>query len=526
MRVSRRHLLGAASSLPLALLTSEALHAGTPQSAGLSVLPPEFQQIMAKPLYAFSTWMVYVADLQSGQPLYDYNGHDLVVPGSVTKLFPGAATLAAYGPDYRFQTPVYRTGPVDAQGQLQGDLILVASGDMTMGGRDTPDGHIDFESYDHTYANTTDLATLTPEDPLAGLNDLASQVATSGIRHVSGNVIIDARLWALMKKDEYVLSPIMINDNVIDLTISPGSIGQTATVDWRPKTQAYQVVSQVQTVASGQQPQATAMSAQPGQIVVQGQIPVDQGSLLRTFQIEDPASFARTLLIEALQRQGVTVDATPTGSNPTDQLPPSGSYLDSERVALHTSLPFSENLSLIFHVSQNEQADTLVFLLALKNGHNTFDDGMQDLLPFLQTTPVDTDAVSLGDGRGNDRADLFSPHAATELLRYMAGQPNAAVYREALPLLGEKGTEIDTVAADSPVRGKAAAKSGTTSVGDLLHQRIMTLGRGLAGYMTGQSGRQLVFSIYVQNVPANEFVDLFVTIKDQGSMVDAIFQNV
>ena len=493
------------------------------QSPELSALLPEFQQIMAKPLYKFSSWLIYAADLQSGQPLYDFNGRGLVVPGSVTKLFPGAAALTAYGPDYRFQTPVYRTGPVDAQGQLQGDLILVASGDLTMGGRDTADGHIDYESYDHTYANTTDLATLTPEDPLAGLNDLASQVATSGIRHVSGNVIIDARLWALMKKDEYVLSPIMINDNVIDLTISPGGIGQTATVDWRPKTQAYQVVSQVQTMASGQQSQATAVSLRPGQIVVEGQIPVDQGSLLRTFQIEDPATFARTLFIEALQRQGVTVDAEPTGSNPTDLLPPSGNYLDSQRSALHTSLPFSENLSLIFHVSQNEQADTLVFLLALKNGLNTFDDGMQDILPFLQMTPVDTDAVSLGDGRGNDRADLFSPYTATVLLRYMAGQPNGAVYRDALPLLGEKGLEIDAVAADSPVRGKAAAKSGTTSVGDLMNQRIMTLGRGLAGYVTTQSGRQLVFSIYVQNVPAKKFEDLFVTIKDQGAMVEAIF---
>ena len=34
-----------------------------------------------------------------------------------------------------------------------------------------------------------------------------------------GNVIIDARLFEQMPKDDYVLSPIMINDNVIDLKI-------------------------------------------------------------------------------------------------------------------------------------------------------------------------------------------------------------------------------------------------------------------------------------------------------------------
>jgi D-alanyl-D-alanine carboxypeptidase/D-alanyl-D-alanine-endopeptidase (penicillin-binding protein 4) len=507
------------------MLGPEALRAQSVQAPDLSSLPPEFREVMAKPIYKFSTWQIYVADLRTGEPLYDFNGSDLVVPGSVTKLFIGGAALDAYGPDFRFQTPVYRTAAVDAQGTLPGDLILVASGDMTMGGRNTPEGTIDFESFDHTYANTTDLATLTPENPLAGLDELASQVAASGIRRVSGNVIIDARLWKLMKKDEYVLSPIMINDNVIDLTATPGSVGQTATIDWRPQTQAYQVQSQVQTVAAGQPVDLTAVSTQPGQIVMKGQIPVGHDGVLRTFQIEDPPTFARTLFIEALHRQGVTVDASPTGSNPDNLLPPSGSYSDSQRVAQLTSLPFSQNLNLIFKVSMNVQADTLVFLLALKNGHNTFDDGMHDILPFLKTTAVDTDAVSLGDGRGNDRADLFSPRTVTVLLRSMAGRPDYAVYRDALPVLGEKGSEIDTVVPDSPVIGKASAKSGTTAVADLLHQRIMTLGRGLGGYMSTLSGRDLVFSIYVQNVPAEQFNDVFIPIQDQGAMVAAIYER-
>jgi D-alanyl-D-alanine carboxypeptidase/D-alanyl-D-alanine-endopeptidase (penicillin-binding protein 4) len=478
---------------------------------------------MAKPIYQNSQWEIYVADLNTGAPLYDFNGRDLVVPGSVTKLFIGGAALGAYGPDFRFQTPIYRTGAVDAQGNLSGDLILVASGDLTMGGRNTPEGTIDYESFDHTYANVTDLATLTPENPLAGLNQLAQQVAQSGIKHVSGNVIIDARLWAPMKKDEYVLSPIMINDNVIDLTVTPGSVGQTASVDWRPMSQAFQVQSQVQTVAADQPVNVTATSPQPGQIVMQGQVPAGHDPVLRVFWIDDAASFARTLLIEALQGQGVTVDATPVGKNPDSLLPPSGSYSDSQRVALLTSLPFSQNINLIFKVSQNNQADTLVFLLALKNGHNTFDEGMQDILPFLKMTLVDTDAVSLGDGRGNDRADLFSPYTVTQLLRSMSMRPDYSFYRDALPVLGEKGSEVDTVSADSPVVGHASAKSGTTSVADLMNQRIMTLGRGLGGYMTTKSGRPLVFSVYVQNVPAEKFDDVFIPIKDQGTMVETIY---
>ena len=493
---------------------------------GVEALPPEIRAIMEHPLYRYARWSIYVADLATGAPLYDYQGRELVVPGSVTKLFPGAAALDAYGADYRFETPVYRRGSVDGQGALQGDLILVASGDLTMGGRNTPDGRIDYTSFDHTYANAFPLqATLTPENPLAGLDDLARQVAAAGIRRVGGNVIIDARLFEQMPKDDYVLSPIMINDNVIDLTGRPAGVGQAATVVWRPETAAYQVESAVQTVPAGQQLDLTVESPQPGRIFVHGQIPADTEQALRTFQAADPPAFARTLFIEALQRQGVLVDAVPTGPNPATLLPPSGSYTPADQVAVLRSLPFSENLNLIFKVSMNEQADTLVMLLAAKHGQTTFDDGMEQILAFLRTTPLDTAAVSLGDGRGDARGDLFSPYTATELLRYMATRPDASAYRDALPVLGEKGTEIDTVPPTSPIRGKTSGKSGTTVVGDLLHQRPIILGRGLAGYTPTASGRELVYSIYVNTVPIADVLDVFTPIKDQGTMLEIIYER-
>src|SRR5262249_15060996 len=215
----------------------------------------------------------------------------------------------------------------------------------------------------------------------------------------------------------------------------PAGVGQAANVSWRPETAAYQVLSAVQTVPAGQQLDLTVESPQPGQIFVHGQIPADTAQALRTFQAADPPAFARTLFIEALQRQGVLVDAAPTGANPVTLLPPSGSYAPADQVAVLRSLPFSQNLNLIFHVSMNEQADTLVMLLAAKVGKTTFDDGMEEILAFLRTTPLDADAVSLSDGRGDARADLFSPYTATALLRYMAGRPDGSAYRDALPLL-------------------------------------------------------------------------------------------
>ena len=85
--------------------------------------------------------------------IYDLDGGERFLAASTTKLYPSAAALAAYGADYRFETPIYRTGAVGSDGTLTGDLILVASGDPTMGGRTTPDGAIDFTPFDHIYAN-------------------------------------------------------------------------------------------------------------------------------------------------------------------------------------------------------------------------------------------------------------------------------------------------------------------------------------------------------------------------------------
>ncbi|MGD9893588.1 MAG: D-alanyl-D-alanine carboxypeptidase/D-alanyl-D-alanine-endopeptidase [Dehalococcoidia bacterium] len=519
---SRRQLLRASAAGVLAAAAGATI---VSSASAQSSIPAAVRAIMDRPRYGQSRWFLYVADRDTGDVLYDLNGGDLVLPASTTKLWSTGAALDAYGPDFRFVTPVYRHGPVDGQGELRGDLILVASGDLTMGGRDTPDGRIAFTGLDHAEANALPGATLTEQDPLAGLDDLARQVAASGIRRVRGDVLIDARLFEQREKDDYILTPIMINDNLIDLTIRPGGVGQAASVEWRPQSAAYQVRSAVQTVAAGADAEAVAVSTQPGVIVVQGQIPVDQPELLRTFQVEDPPAFARTLLIEALARQGVTVAAAPTGVNPTAQLPPPGSYVPADRAALHTSLPFSENIKLINKVSMNVQADTLICLLAVKAGKRTFDEGMTELLPFIRKAGIDDNLVFLSDGRGNEYTDLFSPRTVTQLLRYMSTRSDFPTYFNSMPIFGVDGTETTTVPPTSPVAGKAYAKSGTTVAADLMHQRLILMTRGNAGYMVGKSGRELVFGLYVMHVPMVEVTDVLDILKELGSIVEVIYDQ-
>ena len=195
-------------------------------------LPPGMEEIMCSPEYAHSWWGAIVLDLDEDQTLLAINPDRMFVPASTTKLFTVAAALDMLGADYRFETPVYARGKIDSGGRLKGDLILVASGDLTMGGRTKEDGEIAYTKGDHSYANYGGHDELTSADPAAGLKDLARQVLESGIKEIEGDVMVDDRLFTTYRPpmqselDQYIISPIIINDNLIDLEVIPGELGE------------------------------------------------------------------------------------------------------------------------------------------------------------------------------------------------------------------------------------------------------------------------------------------------------------
>jgi D-alanyl-D-alanine carboxypeptidase/D-alanyl-D-alanine-endopeptidase (penicillin-binding protein 4) len=529
-RFSRRRALGYGGGLAGALAFAGTKAAGaqaTPIAAASDDLAAAVAGILADPRYAPSRLGIHVADRETGEALLDIRGDEWFLAASTTKLFSGAAALDAYGPDFQFETPVYRLGSVGADGTLDGDLMLVASADLTMGGRDTEDGDIAFTPIDHINAVAFPaLATLTPQDPLAGLDDLANQVAAAGITRVTGDVLIDDRLFEAMPKDEYILTPVWINDNLIDLSLTPGAVGEAATLEWRPMSAAYEIDLDVQTVAAGEAPNVTVSSPSPGKIRMEGTLPEDQANWVQVYQVEDPSAHARTLFIEALERAGVTVTASATGKNPVEKLPQDGALGQADRVALHRSLPFSKNLKLIEKVSHNQHADMLIMLLALHVGVTSFDEGMLQVRVFLEKSELESASVSLSDGRGNEYTDLFSPSTVGRLLAHMSIRADFDAYYDALPIMGVDGTEATTVAPDSPVAGNARAKSGMTIAGDGANDRAVVMTRALAGYMTGKSGREVVFGIYLNNVPLASLDDVFPVITEHGAITEAIFERV
>jgi D-alanyl-D-alanine carboxypeptidase len=196
-----------------------------------ALVPADIQTILNKPLYKNATWGLRVVD-PDGKVLVNLNPLHNFFIASVRKLFTVGELLNEVGPDHTYNTPVYYQGTIDSAGVLQGNLIFVAPGDLAMGGRTNPDGTIAISNYDHNEADSLGNAVLTSPDPLAGYKDLAQQVA-SRIKKITGDVIIDDRLFQPFNfRKEFNLSPIFVNDDVVNLTINPTQPGNSASVVW------------------------------------------------------------------------------------------------------------------------------------------------------------------------------------------------------------------------------------------------------------------------------------------------------
>lgn len=460
-------------------------------SSGSDPLDPRITEIMRKPGYRNAQWGLLQVDPESGRTVHSRFPEQLFIPGSTAKLFSVSGAWHTLGADHRFVTPLYAVGE-RLGATLTGDLALVAQGDLTMGGRTRPDGTVAFTDLDHTYADDVPGATLTPQNPLAGIDLLARQVRASGITRVDGNVIVDDRLF----QPEPVLvptpTPLILNDNLIDLTTTPGDRADApARLDWRPKVAPYRVTSTVKTVAAGKPTAVTVTTSDDGtRIRLSGTIAAGSAPVLKVSPIADPSAFGRTALIEALERAGVDVTADPVGGNPVGRLP--AGYEGRARVAAYTSPPFAEYAELILKVSHNLGANLGMCLMAVTTGSHACMDGFPVLASFLDEAGVDRAQVQLLDGRGGNPVDRSTPRAEIQMLTYWLRSPEARRFREALPVLGVDGLLAENCRT-CPARGKVFAKTGAAVGLDALNDRLGIGAITIAGYLDKGDGTFDVF---------------------------------
>ena len=518
----RNSKLGGLVALACAATCGAGVGAATAATGPVPGLDPAALAVMNQPAYANGGWSISVRDIATGEQLVSLNADRLVEPGSVTKTYSMGAGWLHFGPDSRVTTPVKRRGTV-RRGTLAGDLILVGKGDMTMDGRTKKNGDVAFTNLDHNDANALPGATLTPQNPLRGINRLARQVRESGIRTVTGNVVVDDRMFASFDLTDGPVTPIIVNNNLIDLTTTPPRPGRTANVAMRPKVAPWTVTSRVRTVAAGGTTQITVSSPRHGRIVLTGTIAAGSAPALNVYAFADPARFARTAFIQALRRAGVTVKANPVAGNPVRTLPNQRAVDALPTVARLRSLPLQQEATYVLKVSYNRGAQTMICRLAVAAGSSDCDDGMPKAAQIWRAAGLNTDQAVLIDGSGIP-GNLVTPDNQVQLQTIMAARPDAAAWQSTLPILGVDGS-LALVQSDGPAKGKVFAKTGTIGAGDLFNGRILFPAKALGGYMDAQSGRRLAFAIVASNAVFSDIRGAFAANDDVGTVAGIIQQT-
>jgi D-alanyl-D-alanine carboxypeptidase/D-alanyl-D-alanine-endopeptidase (penicillin-binding protein 4) len=467
--------------------------------AAQQTLEQRIQAVMDRPEFRHSSWGIEFYDLTAKLPVYSVNADRLFAPGSTTKLLTTGTSLELLGRDHRFTTRVYGTGPVKG-GTLNGDLVLVASGDPNLSGRgafgaDT----LGWTDEDHSYGGMP----LT-SDPLFALRDLAQQIAAKGIKRIKGRVIVDATLFREGRRElgtNVVLSPMILNDNVVDIVVTPGAAaGDAATIKVLPSTPYLVVDNKLTTGAPDSPRRVRAMddsSSGEGYVVhLTGSVPAKAEPFNSKRNVASPSRFAEVAFAMVLKEAGVQSVARPVKAV-VDFHALAAHYTDADVVASHRSAPFSSEATVILKMSQNLHASMMPLLWPkLARMPDSTRTGFDLEHDWLQRAGLDLGGADQSDGAGGDA--YFSPSFIVHYLEYVTGRPWYQDFRRALPVLGKNGTLAD-IQTGSPAAGNVFAKTGTLGAQDALNRRQMLRAKGLGGYFTSKSGRTIAFAVYLNN---------------------------
>jgi D-alanyl-D-alanine carboxypeptidase/D-alanyl-D-alanine-endopeptidase (penicillin-binding protein 4) len=498
----------------------------TAQNAG--TLLQRITQVTSRPIFKHSTFGVEVYDLTANKILVAMNQEKLFNSGSTTKLVTEGTALALLGENYRFHTRVYYNGSITPDGTLDGDLVLVASGDTNLSARVRPDDTLAFTSSDHAYAGPLPGKSV-PGDPLRVLKELAAGVLMKGIWRIRGNVIVDASLFPSNQVEpgtHTTISPVVLNDNVIDVIATPArSAGGPVSIEAAPALTYLKVINRVRTGGPESDPElqfTSDITEADGShtVVLEGSVPAGVEKAQAAYKVKDPVLFATEAFREALRWANIVLEAPAQAIAPASISKP---YSKSNMLTEHVSPPFKEDVKITLKASQNLHAATTPYLLGAILAHGSsdaFQKGLWLEKRFLTDAGLDPESVSQLDGEGGI-GSAFSPDFMVRFLMFMSRQSYGQLFFDSLPVLGRDGT-LAEIMTDSPAVGHVHAKTGSYVVSNALNKGVMLLGKGLVGYVDATNGHRLIFAAYVNLVPLHNMDD----VAEVGEMLAEIAVSV
>jgi serine-type D-Ala-D-Ala carboxypeptidase/endopeptidase (penicillin-binding protein 4) len=408
------------------------------------------------------SWGVMAWSIDRQQPLFAVNANEALVPASNNKVFTAIWALDLLGPDHRFPTEMLVTGPIGADGVLQGDVVLRGSGDPSF-------GNAGFEN--------------NRMDPL---RTMAQQLHARGVRVVSGSVIGDATAFdTVLVGPEWPrdteggaafyaprVSGLPFQRNVIWVVAEPNPAGGPALIRLDPEVEVVPVHS---TVTTGGSRAWAARRAWSDTVLVRGGVS-GRGPFRYAVGVADPALLAADALRQALVEAGIQVNGpTRTGAAPE------GARIVHRRL----SVPLGAMIPLLNRDSDNFFAEHL-YKAAVREavGVGSYArGGTASALHFMDRAGVPPGQLYQADGSGLSRHNRTSANALVRSLVYAHGEPWSEIFHQSMAVAADRSGSMRNLFVRTPAAGNLHAKTG-----------YIRGARTLSGYVRARNGELVAFS--------------------------------
>jgi serine-type D-Ala-D-Ala carboxypeptidase/endopeptidase (penicillin-binding protein 4) len=449
----------------------------TAQADTLETIQSTISKYLKRPGVRSAKWGIQILDPGNNKVLVEVNPDSAFLPASVLKVVTTATAVEKLGPEFHYKTSVYTNGTIDSNGVINGDLILVGRGDPNL-----LDAYGDLQ-----------------QKP--ALHDLAEKVQSLGIREVRGDIIGDdsyfdsnstVKGWTAADLRTIYGAPVnalSINNNVVQVIVNPAKYKKPVTVGLEPHTSYFRIRNSG--VTGGRRTRNT-LRAQllrgSNTIVISGTLPSSR-TYSQTIVLSNPAETTAAIFKEDLQQRGIEIHGKVSAIHSGAGLPEDNKSWSM--LAEHQSLPLVRALEIINKRSQNLHAEMLLRTLGAEfKGEGSNEAGLEVVKEFLVQAGIDSGKIHLNDGCGLSRENFLTPRFQTSLLEYLLNRPYFSLFYNTLSVSGTDGTLRNRLSA-LEVKGSIHAKTGTLNGVN-----------SLSGYITTQSGRNLIFSIFANRVTA------------------------
>ncbi|MDR6786370.1 D-alanyl-D-alanine carboxypeptidase/D-alanyl-D-alanine-endopeptidase (penicillin-binding protein 4) [Pedobacter africanus] len=421
-----------------------------------------FSAFQSDPQARYAITALVVLDAGTGKTLFARNENIGLATASTLKTITAATAFSLLGKDFQYQTTLAYTGNITADGTLKGNLVIIGSGDPTLGSE--------------RYQNKE----------ITVLSEWAAAIQKAGIKRIEGAVIGDDRIfgtqttpegWTWQDIGNYYgagTSGLAWRENQFDIHLKPGSgiNEEVKLLRTIPEMPYLKVVNELKTGASGSGDNAYAFLPPYTTVAyLRGSWGMGIGKSGISAALPDPAYDLAFRLQDTLKRLGIT-SGQPATTARLMALENRPVPVITQKLSTISSPSLSEMSYWFLKKSINLYGESFLKTIALKSEKAAGTaNGAKTEIAFWADKGIDKNALNIIDGSGLSPANRVTAAAMASILFQVQKEPWFNEYYRGFPEYN--GMKI---------------KSGT--INDV---------SAFAGYHTDKAGNKYIIVININN---------------------------